>query len=135
MTTLVLLDADRSPAGVLRRLREELARQDLSDTAAARRYEVPQQWVSRRMTGHVDWKVSELEDFCDTLGLSYLYVATGVREVFEAPPASPHPKARRRGKPSGPENEDDPVRRRSRRIDATCKSHQASALMHSMMAA
>jgi hypothetical protein len=82
MTTMIMMDADHTPAGVKRRLREEFARHGIeSDTTAAERYNVPQQWLSRRMTGETDWKVWELEEFCRGLGLSYVYVATGIRPL------------------------------------------------------
>jgi hypothetical protein len=87
MTTLIMMDADHTPAGIKRRLREEFARHSIdSETDAAQRYGRPQQWVSRRMTGETEWKVGELDDFCRVLGLSFVYVATGIRPILPNPP-------------------------------------------------
>lgn len=87
MTTLIMMDEDYSPAGIKRRIKEEFARHGIdSETEAAERYGRPQQWVSRRMTGETKWSVGELEDFCRVLGLSYIYVATGIRPI---PPSGP----------------------------------------------
>lgn len=89
MTTLIYTDWDYSPSGVKRRLKEEFARHDIeSETYAARRYGVPQQWVSRRMTGETGWRLEELEGFCRALGLSYVYVVTGIRSVAQPPPGT-----------------------------------------------
>ena len=87
MSSLVIIDFDHSPAGVTRRLREQFAAHGMSASEAARRYGVPQQWVSRRMTGITAWTIEDLEDFCRTLGLSYLYIAAGIRTVAEEPSA------------------------------------------------
>jgi hypothetical protein len=90
MTTLIMMDEDHSPAGIKRRLKEEFARHGIaSETEAAERYGRPQQWVSRRMTGESKWYVGELEDFCRVLGLSYVYVTTGIRPIPPRPPAQP----------------------------------------------
>lgn len=79
---MIMMDADYSPAGVKRRLKEEFARHGIdSETEAARRYDVPQQWLSRRMTGETEWKLGELPEFCEALGLYYPYVAAGVRPL------------------------------------------------------
>lgn len=87
MTTLIMMDEDFSPAGIKRRIKEEFARHGIgSESEAAERYGRPQQWVSRRMTGETEWKISELKDFCRALGLSYVYVTTGIRPV---PPRTP----------------------------------------------
>ncbi|MGV7251877.1 hypothetical protein PJJ30_23915, partial [Mycobacterium kansasii] len=91
MTTVLVFDSDYSPEGVARRLREELARRNLSESAAARHYGVPQQWVNRRMTGLTSWKVSELAHFCRVLELSYTYIVAGGRPLPEPPDGTAAP--------------------------------------------
>lgn len=73
MTTWIMFDNDTSPTGVRRRIKEEFVRRGIeSDNQAAKRYgKHPQQWVSRHMNGQTDWKLQELHDFCDGLGLDY----------------------------------------------------------------
>jgi hypothetical protein len=100
MTTVIMMDADYTLAGVKRRLREEFARQGIeSDTEAAGRYDVPQQWLSRRMTGETEWKVGELEEFCRGLGLSYVYVAAGIRALPSPPGDGGHVSDKKRKPP------------------------------------
>lgn len=66
---------------VNRRFQEELARIEVkSDTKAAEKAEVSQQWLSRRLTGVVPWLLADLERVCVAIGISYTYVATGKRE-------------------------------------------------------
>ena len=87
MTHMIVMDEDYSRAGIKRRLKEEFARQGIrSERDAAHRYGRPQQWVSRRMTGEAKWAVDDLEDFCRRLGLSYVYVISGIRPVPTPPP-------------------------------------------------
>lgn len=82
MTTWIMFDSDISPDGVRRRIKEEFGRTGInSDAQAAKRFAKPQQWVSRHMTGQTDWKLQELQQFCDSLGLDYIYVTTGIRTV------------------------------------------------------
>ncbi|WP_207555076.1 helix-turn-helix domain-containing protein, partial [Mycobacteroides abscessus] len=84
MTTLMLVDGSRGECrskAVVRRIREELARQGVSVSEVARRHGLAQQYVSRRMTGATDWKVGELDDFCAAAGISFGYVTTGVRQL------------------------------------------------------
>ena len=74
-------DMEDVTADVNRRFREELARHDIgTETEAARRAGVQQQWLSRRLTGATSWTVTDLQMVCDKLDLSYVYVATGLRE-------------------------------------------------------
>jgi hypothetical protein len=87
MTTLIMMDEDYSPAGIKRRIKEEFARHGIdSESDAAERYGRPQQWLNRRMTGDTKWNIGELEDFCRVLGISYVYVVSGIRPVPPNPP-------------------------------------------------
>lgn len=80
MTTFIMTDDELGPDAVTRRLREEMARRGIrSDAQAAQRYGRPQQWVSRHMAGQTDWKLRELQHFCEVLNMDYRYVLAGVR--------------------------------------------------------
>jgi transcriptional regulator with XRE-family HTH domain len=84
MTTLMVVDGnrgDRRSVAVARRLREELAGQQISVAEVARRLHVTQQKLSRRMTGHTPWDVDELDEVCRAAGVSFDYVTTGIRAV------------------------------------------------------
>lgn len=84
MTTLMVVDGDRGESrslAIARRLREELAGRRISVSEVARRLGTTQQKLSRRMTGLTPWDVNELDDVCRVAGLSFTYVATGIREV------------------------------------------------------
>ena len=52
MNSLVMVDSDHSLAG-----------------------------ITRRLTGVTEWTLGDLEDFCEVLGLSSLYITHGVREI------------------------------------------------------
>ncbi|MCA2275463.1 helix-turn-helix transcriptional regulator [Mycobacterium intracellulare] len=89
MTTLVFIgrrSGETATVAANRRLREELASQRLSASAAADLCGVKQQWLSRRMTGTTDWALGELEAVCAALGFSFDYIATGIRELPTPPP-------------------------------------------------
>lgn len=85
MTQLILVDGERGGTrneAVVRRLREEFARLGgLSVSEAARRVGMTQQALQARMAGNVDFKVSELDEICATVGASFVYTATGIREI------------------------------------------------------
>jgi len=71
---------DVTPSAIAKRFRQELLRRDIpSDSEAARAAEVPQQWLSRRLTGETPWRLPELENVCERLGLSLDYVIGGER--------------------------------------------------------
>ncbi len=53
----------------------------LSVSEVARRLETTQQKLSRRMTGETPWDVNELDQLCTTLGISFVYVATGIKTL------------------------------------------------------
>lgn len=84
MTTLVVVDGDhgetRSQA-VARRLRGALAERGISVAEVARRLGVTQQKLSRRMTGLNAFDVDELDRICAVTGVSFEYVASGIRAL------------------------------------------------------
>lgn len=86
-TTWIMFDDDMTSHGVIRRIREELARNSIgSESQAAKIYgKHPQQWLSRHMCGKTDWKLTDLQDFCAVVGLDYIYVATGIRTIASQP--------------------------------------------------
>lgn len=90
MTTLTVVDyhpdETRSEA-VARRLRGELAQLHISASEAARRLGFTQAFLSRRLTGRVPFHVDELELICTTLGLSFVYITSGIRALPDGPPA------------------------------------------------
>lgn len=90
MTTLIVIDGHhtgetRSKA-VARRLRSELAARSINGSEAARRCRRSQPWMSRRINGTTAFTVDELDHVCAVLGMSYNYIATGIKEV---PPPNP----------------------------------------------
>lgn len=94
MTTMFVFDEDYSADGINRRLDEEFARRGIkTETEAAKRYGRPQQWVSRHLTGATAWKLTDLRDFCDKLGLDYPYVILGIRQQPKPPTDGEQAKA------------------------------------------
>jgi DNA-binding Xre family transcriptional regulator len=88
MVTLMLVDGnrgDRRSVAVARRLREELAGQQISVAEVARRLGVTQQKLSRRMTGHTPFDVDELDAICRAASISFDYITTGIRAVPTPP--------------------------------------------------
>ncbi|MBV0916086.1 MULTISPECIES: helix-turn-helix domain-containing protein [Mycobacteroides] len=88
MTTLMLVDRDEGSTkseAVTLRLRQELARKGLSVSAVARKLGTTQARLSRRMTGETPWDVNELDEFCTQADISFIYVATGIKPVPDAP--------------------------------------------------
>jgi transcriptional regulator with XRE-family HTH domain len=89
MTTLIAIDGHR-PGGrrsveVARRFRAELGALDISASEAARRCGKTQAWMARRTSGKTAFDVDDLDLVCELLGISYDYVATGIREVPTPP--------------------------------------------------
>lgn len=85
MTTLIVIDGHR-PGGrrsieVAKRFRSEIAAIGISVTEAARRCEKTQAWMSRRASARTAFDVDDLDYVCSRLGISYDFVATGIREV------------------------------------------------------
>jgi hypothetical protein len=89
MTTLMIVDSPRNGESrsqvIARRIRGELGQLDLSMMKAAALCGFKQQWFSRRMTGHVDFTVNELDVICTCLGLSFEYILTGIRALPTGP--------------------------------------------------
>jgi transcriptional regulator with XRE-family HTH domain len=87
MTTLIVVDEteDDITTAVLRRLREELGRNNISVNKVAKRMGTNQQRFSRRMTGAVPWPIDELYKFCRAAGANFSYVVTGIREIPTPP--------------------------------------------------
>ena len=91
MSTLMVVDGNRGArrsVAVARRLREELAGEQISIAEVARRLGVTQQKLSRRMTGQTPWDVDELDEVCRVAGVSFDYVTTGIRAIPEPPPGN-----------------------------------------------
>lgn len=103
MTTLTVVDdrPDETRAeAIARRLRGELGQLNLSVSEVARRTGLSQPALSRRMTGQLPFDVEELDLICQTLGISFDYIASGIRAIREVPPPNPPPASshiRRRG--------------------------------------
>ncbi|WP_109557922.1 helix-turn-helix domain-containing protein, partial [Mycobacteroides abscessus] len=95
MTTLMMVDGDRGETrseAAVRRLREELAGKRISIAEVARRLGTTQQKLSRRMTGQTPWDVNELDEVCEASGVSFVYVATGIKALPGGPGgSSPRP--------------------------------------------
>lgn len=88
MTTLTVVDGDRSEnkaEAVRKRLRMEFARLDISDSEAARRAGITQDKMSRRMTGKTAFDLTDLDQLCMALGLSFNYVVTGIMPLPGGP--------------------------------------------------
>ncbi|SKT84291.1 Helix-turn-helix domain [Mycobacteroides abscessus subsp. abscessus] len=84
MTTLVLVDSPRGRSrdeAISIRLKQELVALGLSVNRAAKELGVSQPWLSRRTLGGVRWKVEEVDDICDKLGLDANYILTGYRSL------------------------------------------------------
>jgi transcriptional regulator with XRE-family HTH domain len=103
MTTLIAIDGHK-PGGrrsveVARRFRAELGALDISASEAARRCSRTQAWMARRTSGKTAFDVDDLDMVCSVLGISYDYVATGIREIPSPPPGGgipfDHPEAGR----------------------------------------
>ncbi|SIH48142.1 Uncharacterised protein [Mycobacteroides abscessus subsp. abscessus] len=92
MTTLMMVDGDRGETrseAAVRRLREELAGRRISIAEVARRLGTTQQKLSRRMTGQTSWDVNELDQVCEAAGVSFVYVATGIKSLPGGGPTGP----------------------------------------------
>lgn len=92
MTTLMLVDGQRDEprtTAVARRLRGEIGQLNLSISEVARRTGMSQPALSRRMTGELPFDIAELDLICDVLGISYEYIATGIRPIPSEPPPPP----------------------------------------------
>lgn len=74
---------------IARRLRGEFAQLNLSGSEVARRTGITQARMSRRLTGRVPFDVDELDLICSTIGISFNYITTGIREMPY--PEPPHP--------------------------------------------
>ena len=87
MTTLIVVDEteDDITTAVLRRLREELGRNNISVNKVAKKLGTNQQRFSRRMTGAVPWPIDDLYRFCRAAGANFSYVVTGIREIPTPP--------------------------------------------------
>jgi len=84
----MVVDGNRGESrskAVARRLRMELADQQISVAEVARRLGTTQQKLSRRMTGLTAWDVDELDEVCQVAGISFDFVTTGIRAI-PAPP-------------------------------------------------
>lgn len=94
MTTLLVIDGhlgeSRSQA-VVRRMRGALAEAGVSVAEVARRLGVTQQKLSRRMTGHNDFAIEEVDQICQAADLDYVYIMTGIRPVPEGFPVPSKP--------------------------------------------
>ena len=73
---------------VARRLRGELGERRISVSEVARRIEMTQAALSRRMTGDVKFGVDLIGQICDATGISFTYVTTGIREAPAGPDGS-----------------------------------------------
>jgi len=96
MTTLIVIDGHR-PGGrrseeVAARFRAELGRLNVSASEAARRCRRSQAWMARRTSGKTPFDVDDLDMVCEILGMSYDFVATGIRAI-EPPPGGGAPRA------------------------------------------
>lgn len=85
MTTLAVVDGagtnETRAEAVARRLRGELGMRNIRVAAAARLCDVTQAWMSRRINGAVPFDIADLDMICATLGISFEYVATGIRAL------------------------------------------------------
>ncbi len=66
----------------------------LSVNRAAKELGVSQPWLSRRTLGGVRWKVEEVDDICDKLGLDANYTLTGYRSLPDGGAAGAPTRAR-----------------------------------------
>lgn len=85
MTTLIVIDGHK-PGGrrseeVAARFRSELGRLDISVSEAARRCCKSQAWMARRSSGKTPFDVDDLGVVCEILGMSYDFVAAGIKEI------------------------------------------------------
>jgi transcriptional regulator with XRE-family HTH domain len=89
MTTLIAIDGhkpgSRRSVEVARRFRSELGALDISASEAARRCGRTQAWMARRTSGKTAFDVDDLDMVCSVLGISYDYVAAGIREISPPP--------------------------------------------------
>ena len=80
----MIVDGDRDESrsqAVARRLRGELAERRISVSEVARRINMTQGALSRRMTGNVEFGVDLLDSICEATGASFTYVTTGIKET------------------------------------------------------
>lgn len=87
MAIFTLTDAPRTGESVTeaiaRRLRGELGQLNMSVSEVARQTGLSQPALHRRMTGAQAFDTEELDLICETLGLSWDYVLTGIRPMPE----------------------------------------------------
>lgn len=87
--TLTLVDGGSGETrndAALRRLRGGLAERRLSVNRLAKMMGTSQQALQRRFSGQTPFNLDDLQRICDTAGLSFTYVATGIRETPGGPP-------------------------------------------------
>lgn len=88
MTTFQVVDGHRDESrseAAARRLRGALAELRISISEVARRIDMTQGALSRRMTGHVEFTLDLIDQICEATGISFTYITTGIKET----PASP----------------------------------------------
>jgi transcriptional regulator with XRE-family HTH domain len=68
-------------AAVARRLRGELGQLNMSVSEVARQTGLSQPALSRRVNGTLPFHTGELETICETVGLSWDYLLTGIRQT------------------------------------------------------
>lgn len=120
MGTLIAVEFDQQghrAEGVVKRLREQFAARRLSVSEVARRIDMTQPAMSRRMTGRLPFAVDELDDICASTGIDFAYITTGIREVVDRS----HPRG------AAPDHVSGAARSRKRlpRVDS---NHQPSGL-------
>ena len=84
MTTLMVVDGGRGETpskATARRLRGELGERRISISEVARRIDMTQGALSRRMTGDVEFGLDLVGRICDATGVPFAYVTTGIREA------------------------------------------------------
>lgn len=81
------LPATETPSeAVVRRLKASLEERGLNASQLAKLLGVRQQWLSRRLTGSVEFTIQELDDISRALGLPFVWVVAGGREILLDPP-------------------------------------------------
>lgn len=72
-------------AAIIRRLRMEFARIDVSESEAARQAGMTQDKMSRRMTGKTPFDVNDIDRIASALSLSFDFIMTGIRALPGGP--------------------------------------------------
>jgi transcriptional regulator with XRE-family HTH domain len=81
------LPATETPSeAVARRLKASLEERGLNASQLAKLLGVRQQWLSRRLTGSVEFTIQELDDISRALGLPFVWIVAGGREILLDPP-------------------------------------------------